>query len=375
MPTRKWNFWRPNKLDKYVFEEIAGIFLGACTFVIFILLMFQGLRLAEFFIIHNASGVLLSQMAFFMSVSFLPVALPLAFLMAVLIGFGRLSADSELIAMKASGISTLRLSVPVWFLATLIVGISMSLNLQWVPWAEVNCKNIELKIGNTRAVTAIREGTFTSGFFNLLIFSDRVDIQTNRLHHVFIFDQREVKNPMTYVAEEAEIIPVKPRDLGAAIMLRLYDGSMHHSDLETHTYERMDFKTYHLYLQIEGGKDGPVRKLQMLTYPDLLKEIEQSSVEEFFGKEFRGEYWRRFSTAISPWVFVLLGIGLGTFRYRTAKAGAILTGVIILICYWMIQTYGVTALQRGTLSPFLGMQLANLVMLIAGLFSFRRAIW
>lgn len=375
MPTKKGFRWRPNRIDKYIFEEVAGVFAGACIFIVFILLMFQALRLAEFFIIHGAAAVLLAEMAFFMSVSFLPIAFPLAFLMAVLIGFGRLSADSELIAMKSSGISTIRLSMPVWGFATVIVALSMGLNLKWVPWAEIQAKNTELKIGNTRAVTALKEGTFTSGFFNLLVFADRTDVQKNRLHHVFIFDEREAKNPMTYVAQEAEIVPIKTQDLGAAIMLRLYDGSTHHNDLETHTYEKMDFKTYHLYLQVEGGRAGAVRKLQMIPYDVLLKEIADNSKDTFYGREYRGEYWRRFSTSMSPWVFVLLGIGFGTFRYRTAKAGAIFTGIIILIFYWTLQTYGISALQRGDVSAFVGMQLPNLVMLIAGLFSFHRAIW
>jgi lipopolysaccharide export system permease protein len=368
--------WRPLKFDRYILEETVGTFVGTCIFILFILLMFQALRLAEFFIIHGASGFMLGQMAFFMALSFLPTALPLAFLITVLIAFGRLSSDSELIAMKANGLSLTRLAAPILVFASIIVSLSIVLNNEWVPWGESAFKKTQIKIGNTRAVAAIKEGTFTSGFFDLLLFADKVDADTNRLHHVFIFDEREAKNPLAYVAKEAQIVPVKsPTELGAAIMLRLYNGGMHHNNLETHTYEKMDFDAYHLYLKVDEGGDTAIVKPHMIPQGELVEKIKNTSVENYDGREYRGEYWRRYATALSPLIFVFLGIGFGTFRYRTAKSGAILTGFIILIVYWSLQTAGTVAVQRGQLSPFFAMQLPNMVMLIAGIFGFRRASW
>jgi len=379
MPTKFQKFLENIKagkrLDFYIFEETLGVFLGSCIFVLFILLMFQCLRLAEFFIIQRASGILLLRICFFMLITFLPVALPLSFLIAILITFGRLSADSELVAMKASGISLFRLSYSVWFLATLVVTLAIALNLSWVPWAEVSVKNTELMIGNTRAVSSIKEGTFTSGFFNLLIFADKTDSQKNRLYKVFIYDEREAKNPLTYVSREAEIVPVKTSDLGAAIVLRLYDGSMHHNDLDENTYEKVDFSTYNLYLKVDGGNHGAVTKPQMIPYLELTKKIDLTTPATYEGRELRGEYWRRIATAISPFIFVLVGIGFGTFRSRSAKTGAVLTGFIILVFYWLIQAVGVGAVQRGNFPAYFAMQLPNLILLILGLARFKLALW
>src|SRR4051794_5920723 len=106
-----WRRFRPTRFDAYIFGEVVGPFFGALVFSVFLLIMFQVLRLAEFFIVHGASGPLLLSLSVFMGVSFLPSALPLSFLISVLIGFGRLSSDSELIALKANGISMLRLSI------------------------------------------------------------------------------------------------------------------------------------------------------------------------------------------------------------------------------------------------------------------------
>ncbi len=368
--------FRPLKFDRYILEEVVSNFVGGTVFILFVLLMFQALRLAEFFVVHSVSGFMLSKLAFFMALSLLPITLPLAFLIAVLVAFSRLSLDSELVAMKAHGFSLYRLAVPVALFAFIVTGISLALNIEWVPWGETAFKKTEIRIRNTKAVSAVKEGTFTSGFFDLLVFADKVDGKTNRMHRVFIFDEREAGNPLTYVSKEAEIIPVKTStEFGSAIMLRLYDGSTHHHNLETHTYEKMDFEAYHLYLKIDEGSDTSLLKPHMIPQDHLLELIKTNPLEKYEGREFRGEYWRRFATALTPLIFVLLGIGFGTVRHRTAKTGAILTGFVILLIYWCLQTAGTAALQRGTLHPFWAMQLPNIVMILGGVWGFRRAAW
>ena len=95
-------------------------------FFIFIFLMFQALRLAEFFILHGASGMQLGKMTALMIITFTPISLPVAFLISVLVGFGRLSSDSELVAMKANGFSLVRLAVPVAVLSSFLSSSSRS---------------------------------------------------------------------------------------------------------------------------------------------------------------------------------------------------------------------------------------------------------
>lgn len=364
------------KFDRYILEEVIGNFFGASIFILFILLMFQALRLAEFFIVHGVAGFMLGKLAFYMTLSFLPTTLPLAFLISVLLTFSRLSLDSELIAMKCSGVSMYRTAMPLVFLAVVVTTVSIALNIDWVPKGEMAFKKTEIKIRNTKAVSAVKEGAFTSGFFDLLIFADKVDQKTNRMHRVFIFDEREAQNPMTYVSREADIIPVKTNsDFASAIMLRLYDGSTHHQNFDTHTYEKMEFQTYHLYLKIDEGEDTSILKPRMIPQDDLVAKIKAFPLTTYEGREFRGEYWRRYATAMSPLIFVLLGIGFGTVKYRTAKTGAVLTGFITVLVYWTLQTAGTAALQKGTLSPLFAMQMPNILMLIAGVWGFRRAAW
>jgi lipopolysaccharide export LptBFGC system permease protein LptF len=181
---------------------------------------------------------------------------------------------------------------------------------------------------------------------------------------------------MTYIAREAELIPVKTgSDLGAAIMLRLLDGSSHHGNLKDQSYEKMEFKVYQLYLQISEGGESLIRKPEMIPQQELLSIINRTTTASFEGREMRGEYWKRFAIAFSPLIFVLLGVGFGSFRHRTAKTGAVLTAFLILSFYWTLQMAGTAAVQKGSLPPILAMQLPNLTMLILGIWGFRRSAW
>src|SRR3954471_4886646 len=82
------------KIDSYVLTEVIGPFLGGVAFLSFIFLMFQALRLADEFIRRGAPWALVAKLTGLLVLSVLPFVLPLAFLLGVLVAFGRLSADS-----------------------------------------------------------------------------------------------------------------------------------------------------------------------------------------------------------------------------------------------------------------------------------------
>ncbi|MGK5089232.1 LptF/LptG family permease [Bdellovibrionota bacterium FG-2] len=378
MPTRRfsWRYYLPIKIDWYVLGEVFSPFVGGVVFFIFIFLMFQMLRLAELFIKHGIPGMTLLKMTALLALSFMPTALPVAFLIAILVAFGRLSSDSELVALKASGMSVLRLSAPITLLSLLLVVLSVFLNNEWVPWGERTFKNTLIKVSNTKAVANIREGTFNAGFFDLLIFADKVDPATNRMSKVFIFDEREAKNPVTVVANAGEIVPVKMEsELGAAAVLRLYNGGIHRNDIGTEIYQKINFGEYRLYLKVDEGTGDSTIKPRMILQKELSRLVSVSDETTYFGREYRGEYWRRISVAITPIIFVFLGIGFGTTRTRSVRAGAALVAFSILLVYWGIQTSATIAVQNGTLPAAFAMQIPNIILVILAIFGFKKASW
>ncbi len=365
----------PLRLDAYIVSEVAGPFLGGLVFFSFIFLMFQTLRLAEALIEHSVPAPILFKMVALMIVSFLPLALPLAFLISVLVAFGRLSADSELVAMKANGMSIHRLALPALLLSSVVAATSLGLNLNWVPIAKFELKGTLLQLTNTKPIATIKEGTFTSGFFDLLVYAEKVDQKTNELEKVFIYDERDPKNPLAIVARAGEIVPVKVEsDLGASIALRLYDGNIHSNDIREGTYQKMNFREYQVYLRVDAGTNTAIGKPTNQPY-STLKRLQKSETDARRRREFRTEIYKRWMTALAPLLFVLIGIGYGTVRGRAVRSGAAMTAIMVIIPFYILQTACENWAYTGKLPPFLAMLIPNLMLLIIGVRGYRKTTW
>ena len=378
MPTKsppQRAYWKPLRFDRYILGELIGPFFGALLFMCFVSIMFQMLRLADFFIVHGLSGWMVSKMAMLLIFSFMPFALPISFLIATLVSFGRISADSELIAIKASGVSLHRLSVPVWLFAILVLGLTLQLNMNWVPWAERSFKQTLIKASNTKVAKALNEGTFTTGFFDLLIFADKVNPKTNELQKVFIFDERDKTNPMAVVAKTGQLMSVETEtDFGSAAILNLKNGNIHSSDPLTESYRKVDFGEYDLYLEIEEGSARGYLKPRMWQKQQLQNQIDAQKPGSLKHKKYRTEMWRRYSVAFGSVIFVLLGIGYGTIRTRSVRSGAAVVTATVIFIYWFALLGAIKLGHLGWPIPFT-MQLPNFLLLIPAWMSYRRAVW
>ena len=376
MHTREFSTRRVLRLDRYVMREVLSAFLGSFIFILFVLLMFQMLRMADFFIVNGASGTALAKLTFYLCISFLPFAFPLALVLSVLISFSRISNDSELVALKSVGLSLFRISLPILLFALLMGGFNLILNHELVPWSSIQFKTTEHSIAGTRVTSRIKEGTFTSGFFNLLVFADSADHKKKRLHHVFIRDEREPNSPLTYVAQEAEIIPIRSKtEYGTAVLLNLYNGSMHHHSPQGESYEKMDFETYQILLELEGRNPNITKKPTMMNLSKLNEELTKSPQDPSEKRVFQCEIWRRYASFFTPLILVIFAIGLSAFQSRSARAGALLLGFMIILMNWLLQVFAIELGHRGILYPAFAMQIPNLISLILGVHFFRRASW
>jgi LPS export ABC transporter permease LptF len=367
---------RIKRVDRYLLQEVLQAFWGSLVFFCFILLMLQALRLSEYLIVHSASLKDVVHISGFMILSILPIALPVGFFIGVLMAFSRLSLDSEIIALKASGISLLRMSAPVAFLALFVSAVSIVLSAYFVPLGEARFKAEVLRLGAKRFMGELKEGTFNPGFFDLLVFADRVDRQAQRMERVFIYDEREPKNPMTIIAKSGEVVTVRSdRDEDASILLKLHEGSIHHPSLESQTYQKIDFKTYHLFLEVIADVHAPQIKPQMLSRAQLQEKLQTAAVGSSEYLKFLSEYWRRIGAALQPLLFVWVGMGLGTFRTRMTRAGAGMLAGLLLTVLWVLQTYFTVLAHNGTLPVAFAALMPDFFLLILGVYSFRKASW
>src|SRR6202045_1934462 len=128
-------------LDRYVAREVLGPFVAGVGLLTFALVAGRLLKLTEMVVNHGVTlRDVLSLMGFIMP-AFLELTFPMAVLLGVLIGFGRMSADRELIAARACGISLYRLAIPVIAVALVVYAMASWFAFSVRPWANSNIKD------------------------------------------------------------------------------------------------------------------------------------------------------------------------------------------------------------------------------------------
>jgi lipopolysaccharide export system permease protein len=360
--------WRPIRMDAYILSELAGPLAGGVLFFLFVFLMAQTLRWAELIIVHGVSMALVGKMAFSVILTFFPMTVPPAYLVAVLAAFGRLSTDSEWTALKASGFSLRRLMAPVLTLGFVLSAFCLALNLEWGPSGERELYRTVIRIGNTGVSSSIRQGAFISGFFDLLLFTDRYDPKTQKMKKVFIFDERDPKQPVAVVAPEGELVPLKTKnETDIAYMLKLYSGNIHRNDPKADSYSKIDFGEYRLFLKLAGGTSTGTEKPRMFSYDSLKEQMESPSHSAAYRAELRVELWRRVALSVAPLVFGLIGVAFGIVPTRSVRSSAALVGLGSVLVYWGLLSLSVDwgTFSNADYAAWI-LQIPNLVLLAIG---------
>jgi len=376
-----WTFYR------YILDETVRPFLGAAVFFLFVLLMFQVIRLADTFVVHNASGYSVLTLMSYLALTFTPVIFPIAFLLAVLLGFGRLSTDSEVLAMRASGVSFYSMLVPVIGLGAVLAAVTMFCNFYFVPYGARMFRYELFRIYNTKAIATLHSGTFTEGFFDLVLYADDVNSKDNTMQRVLIYDERQEESPITIVARRGQILNnMQDQAGGLGLVLRLFEGSLHRGVPAQNLYEKTDFDLYDIFLRIETSKVGGIdmpKTMDISMLRSKMREVEAklssgaafSSLPEPERNEyinFSVEFWKRFALSLSCFVFAFMGVAFGVIRTRTVRSNSFLICLMVLLFYWGIYSFGLNLASSGKIPAVVGMFGANVVMLIIALFTLRR---
>src|SRR5512132_1961246 len=188
-------------VHRYIFREILVPFLFGLSLFTFVLLIARLLRLIELVVNRGVPAGNIVRLFTYIMPAFLEVTVPMAMLLAILVAFGRLSADSEMVALKSSGLSLYQLVTPVAIFVALATIATAALSLYARPWGNRSLKSALYEIARTRASAGIKPQVFNDDFPGLVIYTESVDATTDRLSHVLISDERDVQHNTIFARE------------------------------------------------------------------------------------------------------------------------------------------------------------------------------
>ncbi|NUN05528.1 MAG: LPS export ABC transporter permease LptF [Bdellovibrio sp.] len=357
------------KAAQYIFFEMLPSFILGLLVFISIILMFQVLRLTEFALVHGIKLQMIGELIGYVIISMLPVLFPMALLFSVLLTYGRLSNDSEIVAMKASGLPMSTLLLPALILATLVGIISAQMSFNIAPWGNRQFEVFYTRLANTKAGAVIKEGTFSEGFFDMVVYANEVDSKKGQLKKVFIYDEKSGDIPLTIIAKEGEIVP-DPERPGHELLLRLRNGEIHRQ-AKTHT--KISFETYDVHFSepeavVEKEKTPP-----SLTLQEVRNRLKENIEDPELKRTLQTEYHKRWAITALCLVFAMIGVGLGTTtNRRAAKTGGMILCIGLIIFYWILYVAAEGMARSGQLPAALAIWTPNFIFGALGFETLRR---
>jgi len=210
------------KLDKFVLKS----FIGPLVLTFFIVLIILILQFLWMYIDELAGKGLefkiLAELLFQFSLTFVPMALPLAVLLASLMTFGNMGEFSELTALKSSGIPLRRIMMPVILLVALVCGISFLFSNNVQPYSYRKARTLLFDIRRKRPELNIQAGTFNNDIDGFSIKIAAKDPSTNKLEKLLIYDQREKRGNSTVIYADSGYMKITPDESG--MIMTLYNG-------------------------------------------------------------------------------------------------------------------------------------------------------
>jgi len=360
-------------LDRYLLREILVPFFMVLFILTFVLLIGRILQIMDLMVNKGIGFLPMSKFLIYLMPSFLIRTIPISLLAAVLIGLGRLSGDSELIVMKASGISLSRIARPIFALAVAASLFTASMALFISPASNHAMRSLLFDMARQKAGVGIKEKVFNNQFRDMVLYAERIDPRGNFMENVFIADNRLLKEPTVITARKAFLVSDPER---MSLSFRLLQGSTHQADARRGTYKKMDFDSYDLNLDLSGDREAEVlsrRKSTEMGLPDLLGEIRGSRPDTPEGRELLIELNKKFTLPLSCILFALVGIPLSMSRHRSGRAWGFSLAIAIIMIYYILQLSVESLGERGFLPPVPGAWIPDGLFAVAGGMLFYRA--
>ena len=237
-------------LTRYILRQSFGVMVFVTAALSAAVWLAQSLRLIDLIVNRGLSVDVFLYLALLILPRFLDIVLPIGVFIAVLFTFNRLTAESELVVMRAAGLSPMALTRPVLILAAIAFAMLMSLSLYVLPVSNQDFKDLQFEIRNRFVSSLIQEGTFTT-ISDKLTFYIRNRDANGDVVGLLINDSRDPQRPITILAERAAFV-----DTAAGSRIVMVNGERQQFDPQTHKLSVLTFQRY--TLDLDSLQDAPV---------------------------------------------------------------------------------------------------------------------
>ncbi len=355
---------------RYILREVVGYALLGGVLFTFILFMRYLLPLLELAVRGVASPFDLLCLIGYLLPNFLPMTIPMAVLIGILLGLSRLASDSEVTAMRASGLGVVSFLRIVSIVAALSWMASLAISLYIAPRAARALLNYEEQSKTSQATVEVQPRVFYEDFKNYVLYTQDVVPGTNGTavwKHVFLADLSQPATPHIISAQEAIVQAGSERQ---TLRLDLINGSRHDiAANDPNQYDIASFNSTVLPIETSSQEDTHLSRrdtpMQALDTSEVWKRAygANRTVDK---RPYAIEFHRRLSFPTACLVLMLVGVPLGLSSKRGGKGTGFAVTLLLVFVYYFLSEIGVALARQQKLPAFAGVWGANVLFTVAG---------
>ena len=355
-------------LTRYILREVVShALIGAAVFT-FVLFTRDLGRILELVVRNSAPLPSIAEVFFFTVPVALTYTIPMGVLVGILIGLSRLAADSEITAMRASGLGvwTFLRVISIFVVVAWLLALGNSVYL--APRSLAALGQLQDNLKSSQASFEIQPRVFYEGFPKIILYVQDVKAMSGGAvwKGVFLANLTDPSAPRISLAREGLLVSQGPDTLD----LHLADGSTHETDpTNPDQYQISTFQTTDIPIQIpaaQSSQEHEPTSLSEINTPDLVRGAR--TADPVTRRWHLIEYHRRLALPTACIALALVGIPLGLSSKKGGKSSGFVLTILLVFLYYSISLIGVSFAKQGRLSPAAGVWLADFVFLAGGVF-------
>lgn len=346
---------------RYLARQIFQVMLAVALVLLVVAMTSRFIQYLSQAVAGELSGEVLLLLMLYRLPDFLLVILPLSLFLGILLTYGRLYAENEMVILQGSGLSPMRLTLLTQAAALVLALLMLLITLFWVPWGVRNSESLKQSQAELTEIDLIVEGQFQRfGDGERVTYTDSIvdSPQGRTLQSIFIAMQGEGEGQRIVVAESAR--PERDENSGARFMrlsaVLQYDGVPGRADF---TVSQFDVQA--IRLPDPQPFTLAAEEVEMLPTSQLFGADDPASIAEL--------QWRLSMILLVPMV-AFLAVPLSRVQPRQGRYSKLLPAAILYAAYFVLLQLSRDRVAEGELSPLPGLWWVHLLLLATGVLAF-----
>jgi LPS export ABC transporter permease LptG/LPS export ABC transporter permease LptF len=360
------------RLDRYVLREVIGPLVLGFVVYTFILILQYLFTSAEMIIQRGLPVATVGKLLLLVLPSSVVLTVPMALLFGILIAVGRLAADSELIALRASGVSLLSLYRPILLISAALCLFNGYLTLKVMPEGNAELLHLNMELAAQTVSQQVEPRVFYEQWEGKVLYVFEIPPGQKRWRGVFLAQQRPGLEGYDIVTADWGQVAIT--EDGESLILELEQAMVHSVDLSAPSEYRVT-KTERLAIVLEDQFSS--RQEIQISSAKSARAMNISELEEVYrdpktSDEMRTlsriQIHKSYAIPATCLVFGLIGLPLGFSSRRGGKSAGFALSMAVIVIYWVLLSNGENAARFDEMDPRLAMWMPNLLLTVAGLF-------